>query len=135
MSILKKIIYILLIVILLCIVGLITYKVISKIQEKNKYSKELKEIKSFDCRNLCEDEMFEYEIDIIHSISTLRNTDVYFFGGTETRYKIAKEALRILKTKKCVSHIYYDERSQVFTFEIGDTLSLWELKDRNPLYD
>ena len=131
----KKIIYILLIVLLLCIVGLITYKVISKNQEKNKYSEELKEIKSFDCRNLSEDEMNKYEIDIIHSFSVLRNTDVYFNGGIETRYKIAKEALRILKAKKCVSHIYYDERSQGFTFEIGETLTLWELKDRNPLYD
>ena len=130
----KKFIYVLIIVLVLCLAGLIVYKIIDN-KETNKYKEELKEVKSFDCRKLSEEEMEDYELEIIHSFSIIRNTDVYSNGDTRTRYKIAKRALKILKSKKCVSHIYYDKKGKMFTYETGDTLTIWELRDRDPLFD
>ena len=119
----KKIIYILLIVVLLCIVGLITYKVISKIQEKNKYSEELKEIKSFDCRNLSEDEINRIAREMEERLSMQGVTFKQYLEFTNSSIEKFKEdtkpnALARIKSRYLLDHIIEKEKLDATKAEV-----------------
>ncbi|MBR4351110.1 MAG: hypothetical protein IKP98_02690 [Bacilli bacterium] len=126
----KKLCYVLIAIVVVCLIGVIVYFVINN-KTKNNYDSLYKEIESLDCSNLREDEFISYSLKIVDGTNKILHSKKYVKGDIDTKYKIAKEALEILESKKCVSDIYYDENNQAFTYYMGFIMSIWELEDYN----
>ena len=126
----KKLCYALIAIVVVCLIGVIVYSIINY-KSKNNYDFLYKKIESLDCSNLSEDEFISYSLKIVDGTNEILHSKKYVKGNINTKYKIAKEALEILESKKCVSDIYYDKNNQAFTYYMGFMLSIWELEDYN----